>query len=546
MVARIGATVLLVLVGLSALLVPSATRDAEAATGFLTFPFPRDPAMHLQQAWTSSFDPRHFGIDYIKGTIDDAKNPDGTDKWQTFQVLASAAGEAEWVENASDGKYVFITHRINGATFYTYYGHLASVAAGIPARSTGQKKHVEQGEYIGQAGKSGQRSNGYLHLHFALKNSADAPIDPYGLNLQRPAYPQPNAASGTCGQNSFWVSCTLPFFGPACPNPNPGPNQVALFEQPNFLGRCTVKDFGLYPSANALGINSVSSFKLGDGAVIGFYADTDYRNPRGYYYGPVNIASRPGETRVNSARVSHNAVVFTAVRASTSTRLPNACWFVAKDGDFFNGIAQCDAWRGDPDGTTPFGAAARGLLGLVPGNYRAREYIAPSGYQTVAEFSFTVADGQVTRLTVPHNPSNAGQSSSGNDDLDTSTISVCAEPVASGAPSPDNPWAPSNIGCLTRVDAGTQIGQERATANPPPKGGPRGPDAGARANQDQEAAKTHKHRGKDAQGKRAKHQAKDGRGKKAKHGANHPDRKQGKRGNPRDAGHHPTRYGEAR
>lgn len=168
---------------------------------FLTLPFPRHASMGLQQGWIYTYGGTHSGVDYIKGTLDNSAT------WVSFSVLAAAGGTAVWAENPRDGKYVFITHNVNGSIMHTYYGHLSSVAAGIPKRGSGSPKRVGRGDFIGNAGKTGTRSNGYLHLHFALKNNADVAVDPYDIYGTRNRYPAPNAASGTCGDHNFWTRC---------------------------------------------------------------------------------------------------------------------------------------------------------------------------------------------------------------------------------------------------------------------------------------------------------------------------------------------------
>ena len=151
---------------------------------FLTLPFPPSETMRVLSGWYySGRGGFHGGIDYIKGSLN------GVRGWQTFPIIASADGEACGNCTSRQGNAVWVKHNINGATYYTYYGHLASIAKGIPLGSQSRNVPVKRGQVIGMAGDTG--SSGLLHLHFALYNSASQPIDPYSIGKLREAYPQP-------------------------------------------------------------------------------------------------------------------------------------------------------------------------------------------------------------------------------------------------------------------------------------------------------------------------------------------------------------------
>ena len=162
------------------------TRPARQAapTPFLTLPFAPSEDMRILSGWYySGRGGFHGGIDYIKGSLN------GVRGWQTFPVVASADGEACGNCTSRQGNAVWIKHNINGATYYTYYGHLSSIAKDIPLGTQSRTIWVKRGDVIGMAGDTGSR--GLLHLHFALYNAASQPVDPYSIGKLREAYPQP-------------------------------------------------------------------------------------------------------------------------------------------------------------------------------------------------------------------------------------------------------------------------------------------------------------------------------------------------------------------
>lgn len=91
----------------------------------------------------------HGGID-LAGTVE--KKP---------AIIASADGTVRVAKTlvSSYGKYVVITHNINGVLHETLYGHLDSYSV-----KEGQK--VKQGDKIGVMGTTGSSTG--VHLHFEL------------------------------------------------------------------------------------------------------------------------------------------------------------------------------------------------------------------------------------------------------------------------------------------------------------------------------------------------------------------------------------------
>lgn len=168
--------------------------SAQAANGntpapFLTLPFEPTGRMHILSGWYySSSGGLHNGIDYINGGL----NSYGS--WKTFPVLAAADGEACGNCSGRQGNAVWIKHNLGGKTYYTYYGHLASISPDIPRGAQSRTVSVKRGQFLGMAGDTG--SSGALHLHFALYNANSRPTDPYSIGKLRQYYPQPNNAPG--------------------------------------------------------------------------------------------------------------------------------------------------------------------------------------------------------------------------------------------------------------------------------------------------------------------------------------------------------------
>ncbi|MGV6981377.1 murein hydrolase activator EnvC family protein [Bacillus pumilus] len=96
----------------------------------------------------------HFGLDIAaKGTV---------------SVVAAASGTVTNSSYSSSyGNVIFITHNINGQTFQTVYAHLSTRNV-----STGQR--VEQGQFLGYMGNTGQSDGQHLHfeIHKGLWNGA--------------------------------------------------------------------------------------------------------------------------------------------------------------------------------------------------------------------------------------------------------------------------------------------------------------------------------------------------------------------------------------
>jgi murein DD-endopeptidase MepM/ murein hydrolase activator NlpD len=161
----------------------------QAAAQFLALPFVPNSRMSVLSGWYySGGGGFHGGIDYINGGVDSIGG------WRTFPVIASADGEACGNCTSRQGNAVWVKHNINGATYYTYYGHLASIAKGIPLGTQSNTVWVKRGQVIGMAGDTGAR--GVLHLHYALYNAASQPIDPYSIGKLRQFYPRPGGQPG--------------------------------------------------------------------------------------------------------------------------------------------------------------------------------------------------------------------------------------------------------------------------------------------------------------------------------------------------------------
>jgi murein DD-endopeptidase MepM/ murein hydrolase activator NlpD len=164
----------------------------QAPTPFLTLPFEATERMSILSGWYySSSGGLHNGIDYINGSVNRLNT------WKTFPVIASADGEACGNCTSRQGNAVWVKHNVNGATYYTYYGHLASISDDIPIGSQSRTLTVKRGQFLGWAGDTGAR--GVLHLHFALYTAGSRPLDPYSIGKLRQYYPQPNDASPGIG-----------------------------------------------------------------------------------------------------------------------------------------------------------------------------------------------------------------------------------------------------------------------------------------------------------------------------------------------------------
>jgi murein DD-endopeptidase MepM/ murein hydrolase activator NlpD len=140
--------------------------------------------MEILSGWYYNRGGYHGGIDFINGNYNHVSG------WRTFPIIAAADGEACGNCSSRQGNAVFIKHKIDGVTYYTYYGHMASISKDIPLGSQSRTVEVKRGQYLGMAGDTG--ASGLLHLHFALMNAYSTPLDPYNIHRLRGSYPAPN------------------------------------------------------------------------------------------------------------------------------------------------------------------------------------------------------------------------------------------------------------------------------------------------------------------------------------------------------------------
>lgn len=177
---------------------PQSAPVRKEVTQFLSLPFEATESMNILSGWYYNGGGFHGGIDYLNGS------PNGRG-WKTFAVIASADGKACGNCTSRQGNAVWIEHTLNGRKYYTYYGHLASIDAGIPIGSQSRTVNVKRGQFLGWAGDTGSR--GALHLHFALMDSGSGPIDPYSIGKLRNAYPAPRTNTPGVG---WFVSALNP------------------------------------------------------------------------------------------------------------------------------------------------------------------------------------------------------------------------------------------------------------------------------------------------------------------------------------------------
>lgn len=160
---------------------------------FLTLPF-TDPRIVVQQGWIYNWGSVHSGIDY---TLTDPQ----TKRLRSFDVVAAADGWACGNCSGRQGNAVFIKHVLEGRVFYTYYGHLASIEAGIPQGNQRQTTWVTRGQKLGMAGSTGADT---VHLHFQL-NTPSGPVDPYDLWTTREPY-SPGCRECRTGGAPLWTA----------------------------------------------------------------------------------------------------------------------------------------------------------------------------------------------------------------------------------------------------------------------------------------------------------------------------------------------------
>lgn len=178
---------------------------------FMTLPFSPDAQMKLLQGWFYDSGGLQSGIDYFR------QETDGT--FTGFPVLAAADGYAcgEWDPTAANsptgggcvagfGHRVLIRHEVGDETYYTYYGHLETIANDIPLGSRNDTVQVERGQFLGYAGNTGTGGSA-IHLHFGIFSVALGWLDPYDLRSTHEVYPDPNLRNGLrSGFNDFWTS----------------------------------------------------------------------------------------------------------------------------------------------------------------------------------------------------------------------------------------------------------------------------------------------------------------------------------------------------
>src|SRR3989344_1647059 len=201
---------------------------------FLDLPFPPDPDMHIQQAWTSDYDPDHHAMDIIKGNSDDSST------WKSFPVLAGADGKACKNPPSSHGNAVRIEHNFDRKTIFEYIGHLESIEPSIP--DCGQKTiDVKRGEKVGMDGatgvvdKEGDSQPNWKHIHWRIFDANNNSIDPFDISGERQSYPNindPRYKNGKfCGPKTILIGCpteTAPTVSPRQPTPTPQENKTYI------------------------------------------------------------------------------------------------------------------------------------------------------------------------------------------------------------------------------------------------------------------------------------------------------------------------------
>jgi hypothetical protein len=175
--------------------------------------------MALLQGWFYDSGGLQSGIDYFR--YHNAETITRTNPFSRFPVVAAADGEAcGQLDDAVTahlthtttatrcvrgyGHRVFVRHSVRGKTYYTYYGHLDTIADTIPLGDRTRTAHVKRGEFLGFAGNTGT-NGGTIHLHFGLLSLEDGWIDPYDIRKTHEFYPDPNSQNGLhSGLNDYW------------------------------------------------------------------------------------------------------------------------------------------------------------------------------------------------------------------------------------------------------------------------------------------------------------------------------------------------------
>lgn len=160
---------------------------------FLTLPF-TDPRIVVHQGWIYSWGSEHRGVDYATGAHNSGRG-------DSFDVVASADGYACGNCVSRQGNAVWIRHSVEGQTFFTYYGHLASIEQNIPLNNQKNTVLVKRGQKIGVAGSTGSNT---LHLHFQVTGPTGI-VDPYDLWTTREPY-SPGCSQCRMGANYLWTT----------------------------------------------------------------------------------------------------------------------------------------------------------------------------------------------------------------------------------------------------------------------------------------------------------------------------------------------------
>ncbi|NJP04313.1 MAG: M23 family metallopeptidase [Chloroflexaceae bacterium] len=243
---------------------PELMPDLRDAPKFMTLPFPADPRIQLLQGWYYDSKGLHQGVDFFRideqgrftgfpilavadgyacGQRDYVAPPSGIpmptmesdntaenrprpgEPWADDPRIGSESTAAPTPSPtvASDlaeqrnravggtcvsgfGDRVLIRHDIDGQTYYTYYGHLETIAAKIPIGSRGNTIAVKRGEVIGYAGNTGT-GGGAPHLHFGLATPSFGWIDPYDIWTTHEVYPNTTGDNGRyAGPRNFWTT----------------------------------------------------------------------------------------------------------------------------------------------------------------------------------------------------------------------------------------------------------------------------------------------------------------------------------------------------
>lgn len=133
---------------------PSGESDQVSDTPASSSGFIKPAAGRFSSGFGGRSGGQHYGLDIAaKGTV---------------SVVAAASGTVTNSSYSSSyGNVVFITHNINGQTYQTVYAHLSTRSV-----STGQR--VEQGQFLGYMGNTGQSYGQHLHfeIHKGLWNGA--------------------------------------------------------------------------------------------------------------------------------------------------------------------------------------------------------------------------------------------------------------------------------------------------------------------------------------------------------------------------------------